>query len=41
MSLTASHSALDTASQILLAPYGLSNSTLDKTLGSLLGHDLT
>ncbi|GAB2890356.1 metalloprotease TldD [Uliginosibacterium flavum] len=41
MSLTASHSALDTASQILLAPYGLSNSSLDKTLGSLLGHDLT
>ncbi|MDP5240405.1 metalloprotease TldD [Uliginosibacterium sp. 31-16] len=45
MSLTASHessthSALDIASQTLLAPYGLTTSTLDKTLGSILGHDL-
>ncbi|MBS1209098.1 MAG: metalloprotease TldD [Proteobacteria bacterium] len=45
MSLTASHessthSALDTASQILLAPYGLTTGTLDKTLSSILGHDL-
>jgi TldD protein len=41
MSLIAPNSALDTANQILLAPYGLSTSSIDKTLGSLLSHDLS
>ena len=35
-----SRSALDIASQILLAPYGLDQSSLNRTLGHILGHQI-